>query len=134
MSHDKDPGWIYYPESLTSYGGGEWNKGRIEGIDWWPEEIPSREDFENVCSNLDRVRWKVDYVISHTCPVSQRMLFGGRKHLPDPTEIMLQELLDRGLVFGAWHFGHFHEEKKMDKFVCHYNQVEPLGGSNQCQK
>jgi hypothetical protein len=70
----------------------------------------------------------VDYVISHTCPVSQRILFGGRKHLPDPTETMLQELWDRGLEFGAWHFGHFHLERRVDKFVCHYNKVEPLGG------
>jgi hypothetical protein len=74
------------------------------------------------------VEWKVDYVISHTCPVSERILFGGSGRSADPTETMLQELWDRGLEFGAWHFGHFHEEKKVDRFVCHYNKVEPLGG------
>jgi hypothetical protein len=41
---------------------------------------------------------------------------------------MLQELWDRGLEFGAWHFGHFHEEQREGKFSCHYNKVEPLGG------
>jgi hypothetical protein len=41
---------------------------------------------------------------------------------------MLQELWDRGLEFGSWHFGHFHEEKKVDRFECHYNRVEPMGG------
>ena len=131
MSHDKDPGWITTSLSngFGAFGDGrEWNKGRIEGIDWWPEEVPSREDFENACRNLDRVGWKVDYVISHTCPVSERRLFGGSGRSADPTETMLQELLDRGLEFGAWHFGHFHEAKKVDKFECHYNKVEPLIG------
>jgi hypothetical protein len=136
-SHDKEPGWITTSLShgFGAFGDGrEWNKGRTEGIDWWPEEVPSREDFENACRNLDRVGWKVDYVISHTCPVSERILFGGSKRSADLTEAMLQELWDRGLEFGTWHFGHFHEEKRVDKFVCHYNKVEPLGGSYQCPK
>jgi len=128
MSHDKDPGWVEYPESMTSSGGREWNKGRTEGKDWWPEEILSIADFENACRNLDRVGWKVDHVITHTCPVSQRVIFCGRKHHPDPTETMLQELWNRGLEFGTWHFGHFHLEQKMGKFVCHYNKVQMLGG------
>ena len=110
-SHDKEPGWNY-PSGLGVWGSPrEWNPGRTEEKDWWPEEVPSREDFENACRNLDRVGWKVDYVISHTCPMSERILFGGSGRSADPTETMLQELWDRGLEFGSWHFGHFHEAK-----------------------
>ena len=126
-SHDKDPGWIY-PKDFGAWGSPrEWNPGRTEGKDWWPEEVPNREDFENACRNLDRVDWKVDYVISHTCPVSRLAHFLHGSRPSDPTGIILQEIYER-LEFGSWHFGHFHLEKKVDNFVCHYNKVEPLGG------
>ncbi|KAB0667704.1 hypothetical protein F6V25_03130 [Oryzomonas japonica] len=127
MSHDKEPGWIYPPNSMGAWGSGkEWNPGRTEGIDWWPEEIPSREDFENACRNLDRIGWKVDYVISHTCPQSRLAHFLHGSLPSDPTGIILQEIYER-LEFGSWHFGHFHFEKRVDNFVCHYNQVQPFG-------
>ena len=125
-SHDKDPGWITPPLSSYGYGGREWNKGRTEGKDWWPEEIPSEDDFANACRNLDRVGWSVDYVISHTCPESQHNAFDKARLLKDPTESMLQELLNRGLSFGSWHFGHFHWEHRVDRFECHYNSVKQL--------
>ncbi len=43
----------------------------------------------------------------------------------DPTEVMLQEIYER-LTFTTWHFGHFHIEKYLDKFVCHFNKVRQL--------
>ena len=114
------------PPSLYSFGSREWNKGCTEGVDWWPEEIPSEEDYENTCQNLNKVGWKVDYVISHTCPESQLGIFDRVRHLKDPTEVMLQKLLDRGLNFDSWHFGHFHLEREEGKFVCHFNAVRSL--------
>jgi hypothetical protein len=125
-SHDKDPGWITPLLSWSGLGGREWNKGRIEGIDWWPEEIPSEEDYENACRNLDKIGWTVDYVISHTCPQSQLGSFNKARYSKDPTEAMLQDLWDRGLKFDYWHFGHFHWEHRVDRFVCHYNDVKPV--------
>jgi len=120
-SHDKEPGTI-----VNASGKSRPWPGRTKGIDWWPEEVPSREDFENACRNLDKVGWKVDYVLSHTCPTSQRAAFDGGNRPPDPTEAMLQELLDRGLEFREWHFGHFHAEKQVDRFICHYDSVRSL--------
>ncbi len=125
-SHDKDPGWISDPLSSYGFAGREWNKGRTEGVDWWPEEIASEEDYENACRNLDKVGWKVDYVISHTCPESQLGLFNKSRCSKDPTEAMLQKLIDRNLEFGSWHFGHFHWDQHVGRFYCHYNTVRPL--------
>jgi len=124
-SCDKDPGWYEPPLSHYGFGGKEWNPGRTEGINWWPQEIPSPEDFENACRNLDRVNWTVDHVLTHTCPLSRRNLFQGGSSASDPTEVMLQELHDR-LSFKTWRFGHFHLEKQVDNFVCHYNRVRLL--------
>lgn len=112
--------------TLAWGGGCDYVPPRKEGIDWWPEEIPSADDFENACSNLDKVGWKVDHVVSHTCPVSLRLLFGGQGRPADPTETILQDLWDKGLQFNSWHFGHFHVERQIDKFICHYDRVRPL--------
>lgn len=134
-SHDKDPGWV--PSASSAYGMGgiyghgkkEWNKGRTEGVDWFAQEIPSREDYDRAVGNLDRVGWKVDHVVTHTLPVSMRACFqtsGPYQRAEDPTEAMLQGLWDGGLEFGYWHFGHYHQEKQVDRFVCHYDEVRPI--------
>lgn len=38
---------------------------RREGRSWWPEEMPSEEEMERCRASLDRVGWKVDYVVTH---------------------------------------------------------------------
>ena len=111
--------------SLAWDGGYDYIKPRVEGKDWWPEEIPSQEDFDNACRNLDKIDWNVDHVISHTCPFSQRDFFLPSSRIPDPTENMLQHLYDK-LTFNTWHFGHFHINKQVGQFNCHYNEVRRL--------
>ncbi|HEX9024417.1 MAG TPA: hypothetical protein VF799_11315, partial [Geobacteraceae bacterium] len=90
-------------------------------------EIPSEDDLQNACRNLDKVGWAVDHVITHTLPVSQRPNFlqlpGKRPN--DPTETILQELYEK-LTFKTWHFGHFHLNEQAGKFYCHFNTVVPL--------
>ncbi len=127
ISHDKKSGWVTPALAWSGAGEREWNKGRTEGKDWWPEEIPSEADYENACRNLDKVGWRVDHVISHTCPVSQRLVFKtGSKRGADPTETMLQRFLDNGLEFSSWHFGHFHFEMQSGKFYCHFDKVHQI--------
>lgn len=121
-SHDRFP--IKVP-SLAWDSSNDYTSGRTEGIDWWPEEIPSQEDLENAYINLDRFGWRVDYVITHTCPKNIRLQFLKTPRRPDPTEEMLQGICDK-LQFGEWHFGHFHVEKQVGKFHCHYGRVWPL--------
>lgn len=119
MSHDKEP--TPAPGPYTN----PW-PGRTEGINWWPEEVPRQDDLENAYRNLDRVNWRVDHVLTHTCPLSQRLLFGGQERLMDPTETMLQDLWDRGLEFGMWHFGHLHVDRRIGRFACHYKRIQQM--------
>jgi hypothetical protein len=121
-SHDRFGAKI---PSLGWDGGFDYLPPRKEGINWWPGELPTQEDFDNACSNLDKIGWTVDYVISHTCPMSQRPKFMQTTRIPDPTEDMLQLFFER-LTFKEWHFGHFHIDKRVDKFTCHYRTVEPI--------
>ncbi|MDA8428220.1 MAG: metallophosphoesterase [Geobacteraceae bacterium] len=125
-SHDRFGSKV---RSLAWGGGYNTVPARIEGKDWWPQEIPSQDDIDNAHRNLDRVGWQVDHVITHTCPVSQRPNFlrlpGNRPK--DPTENILEDLYQK-LTFKTWHFGHFHINIEYDKFHCHYNEVKRLPG------
>ena len=41
---------------------------RTEGKNWWAREMPSEEEKAHGLANLDKHGWKVDYVLTHTCP------------------------------------------------------------------
>jgi hypothetical protein len=122
LSQDKIP--IRVP-SLSRGTGYDITPGRTEGIDWWPEEIPSKHDLNNAYANLDKIGWQVNHVITHTCPASLRLHFQQSPRLPDPVENMLQQIYEK-LTFKTWHFGHFHVNKRFGKFYCHYGHVMPL--------
>ena len=48
---------------------------RTEGKDWWPEEMPSREEMEYGIDNLQRVNNKVDFIVTHCCASNILPLF-----------------------------------------------------------
>lgn len=123
-SHDRFGAKV---RSLSWGRGYDYTPPRKEGIDWWPEEQPNQEDYDNACRNLDAVGWKVDHVITHTCPASMRRHFleSSNSRKPDPTEDILESIYKR-LTFRTWHLGHFHTDKQVDPFECHYSRVKPL--------
>ena len=47
---------------------------RIRDFSWWDLELPIEEEIQNGISNLEKVNYKVDYVISHCCPTSIQTL------------------------------------------------------------
>lgn len=101
---------------------------RTEGITWFPEEIPTRKEYEEGWRNLEKVDFKVDYILSHTGPreVVAAMGYG---ELSDK-EVELRQYLQRVAdytEFEAWYFGHFHEDTEVeDIFYCLYNDVVEL--------
>ena len=38
---------------------------REENISWWPQEMITKKDIDNACRNLDKVDYKVDYLLTH---------------------------------------------------------------------
>ena len=101
---------------------------RTEGIDWFPEEIPSRNEYEEGWKNLEKAGFQVDYILSHTGPreVVAAMGYG---ELSDG-EIELRQYLQRvadNTDFIAWYFGHFHEDTNVeDMFYCLYDDLIEL--------
>ena len=41
---------------------------RILGWSWWPQELPSDEEYLTALAALEKAKWKVDYVITHCAP------------------------------------------------------------------
>ena len=87
---------------------------REPGRSWWPEEIPTAEEFAEARRNLDDCGWQVDYVLSHTAPTKIVYFLGMRlRFSPDQHDLALTEFLTEvweRLRFTRWYFGHFHED------------------------
>ena len=98
---------------------------RIEGASWFPQEIPNHGEYEEGLKNLELANHKVDYILSHTCPmhVFNEMGYddiGGM-------EMRLREYLEQvaeETEFSEWYFGHFHEDLTIfDRYYCLYNAI-----------
>lgn len=85
----------------------------IEGVDWWEEELPSVEEMNEGFKNLDRHRYKVDYIVTHTCSVETLEFLGrvyGFKAEIDYLHRYFDDIKDR-VNYRHWFFGHFHRDQ-----------------------
>lgn len=107
---------------------------RVPGLSWFPEELPSAAEYEEAERNLDRVGWKVDYVLTHTCATGllPRALYpdtGWQAPERDKLTDFL-ESLERRLSYRRWYFGHFHKDRELDdRHTLLYQRVVRLGES-----
>ena len=98
---------------------------RTEGITWFPEEIPNREEYEEGWQNLEKVDFQVDYILTHTGPREVVAAMGYGEMSDDEVELRqyLQRVADN-TDFSAWYFGHFHEDTEVDDvFFCLYDEM-----------
>lgn len=89
---------------------------RIYGESWWPQELPSEEEMQEGLRNLEKVGYKVDYVITHCCGTDVQDSLDPLPGKLYPTDILtdyLQELENK-LEYKQWYFGHYHTDKKVD--------------------
>lgn len=85
---------------------------REKGVTWWPEEMPDEKEYGTALNNLERVRWKVDYVCTHVAPQRIHDLINtGKPH--DDLVRFLQEI-DGRLEYEQWFFGHYHRDSQVD--------------------
>ncbi|MEK8132954.1 metallophosphoesterase [Paenibacillus filicis] len=90
---------------------------RREGISWWRREMPSYAEYEEGLKNLDRHRWVVDYVITHTCcsgtmeRISERL---GIRYELDQMHRYFNDI-DKKLKYKKWFFAHFHADIELPR-------------------
>ncbi len=104
---------------------------RVEGCDWWPEEIPSRAELAHGRKTLERAGWKVDYVLTHDCaPFMLHTLtfdspFGHIDHRDRLTDFLGE--VDGRTSFTHWYCGHYHVNRHAgEQHTCLYKVVVPL--------
>lgn len=126
-SHDIQDGILNIDEEEKIY---EYRKRgayfRIRDFSWWDLELPIEEEIQNGISNLEKVNYKVDYVISHCCPTSIQVLLGGGIYKKDYLTDYLQEISEK-LGFKKWYFGHYHDNKQVNsQYILLYENIIPL--------
>lgn len=86
---------------------------------WFSDEQPSKETKAFVESKLDELGWKIDIVLSHTCPAKyipvEAFIVGlSQDEVDRSTEDWLDCIEDK-LSYKTWYCGHWHINKRIDK-------------------
>ena len=96
---------------------------RVRGVSWWARELPSEEEMEEGRRNLDKVDWKVDFVLTHCTSANTTALIGGCAYSQDILTNYLQERREK-LTFKRWFFGHHHMNRQINsEEICLYEQI-----------
>lgn len=97
-------------------------------LEWFPDEQPSMEIKARVEKKLDELGWKIDSVLSHTCPAryipTEAFLSGINQATVDhSTEDWLDTIAER-LDYSRWYCGHWHIDKHLEDFSFLFNSCE----------
>ena len=84
---------------------------RVEGEDWFPEELPSDADIVEANANLARVGYRVNYIVTHSC--DERTLYyplirNARSSFAVHPENAILSYFEEAVRYDHWYFGHFH--------------------------
>ena len=98
---------------------------RVLGLSWWPEEMPSDEEYAEAEANLERVGWNVDCVLTHCAPISVTKALDP-SYRPDRLTDFLESVKER-CQFDLWFCGHYHLNQVIDRrFVIQWEQISKI--------
>ena len=125
-SHDIQDGILNLDEEEKIY---EYRKRgayfRIRDFSWWDLELPTSQEMENGIENLEKINYKVDYIISHCCPTSIQALINSTYKRDVLTDYLQQ--ISKKCTFKRWYFGHYHDYKQVNsQFTLLYENIVPL--------
>ncbi len=123
-------GQLYEIEDKTFFAfGGAYSidrLGRQSGETWFPEELPSEEEYAEGWKNLKAQDYTVDYVITHTAPYEVICALGYEIYGEALEQVrFFQKIADR-VKFREWYFGHFHEDTDLGHYHCRMDKVTQL--------
>lgn len=104
---------------------------KLKDVSLWSQELSTAEERENARMNLDKVDYKVDYVLTHTPPTFIVEEFLHRTEYTEAkftcsTAKFLDDISHQ-LKFKEWYYGHCHHNYVYDdngeKYICHYKKA-----------
>ena len=97
---------------------------RINHVSWWPDEEISNHDIDNALYNLEKIDFKVDYVITHCCDSPTVTKSFGFKRDVCTDKLMF---IDKLVAYKHWYFGHYHFDRNINnKKTCLYQEIIKL--------
>ena len=100
------------------------------GAKWFTDEQPDEATKRAVETTLDARGWKVDFVLSHTCPAKSRPTWAFLPGLDESTvDTSTEEWLgtiEQRLTYQRWFCGHFHIDMRIDQLRFLYEDVISL--------
>lgn len=86
---------------------------RIEGFDYFKEEMPSDEEYKEAIENLNKHNNQVDYIITHT--INEKTIwYIGRPHIKELPFNSFLQYIEETVNYKHWYFGHFHLDKDIN--------------------
>ena len=99
---------------------------RVKGVSWWERELPSEEEMKRGREELEKVNWKVDYVITHCLPTDVQAVYSAGDFEEDILTDYLMDIAHK-LNFKTWYCGHYHDDYKvMGKYQISYYGVQEV--------
>ncbi len=100
---------------------------RIKGLSWWEEELPSEAEMQNGIANLEKVNWKVDYIVTHSPAASIIAILGHGLYKQDILTKYLEEIRQK-TEYKRMFSGHMHVDKQMNATdILLYDQIIQIG-------
>ena len=97
------------------------------GWSWWEDEQPSDEIKARVEERLEKEKWQVDVVLSHTCPLkyepTEVFLPGIDQSTVDNSTEQWLDSIETRLKYDEWYCGHYHTTKQVEKLVFMYQDI-----------
>ena len=98
---------------------------RVKGVSWWPEELPSAEDYNEALANLERAGWAVACILTHCAPSSIVKKLDPGYGTDQLTDFL--ETVRRRCQFAWWFFGHYHRNQIVDeRYILQWEQISRL--------
>jgi len=120
-----DPSKPYFKEQKRYLEkSGKWMY-RILGESWWPEELPNKKEYDRCLKNLDKVGWKVDYILTHDCPKGIAEVINRNYGTAEINDFL--DKIDKKCEFKHWYFGHYHFDWPIGQaHTCLYEEIIQL--------
>jgi hypothetical protein len=104
---------------------------RIQGISWWPEEMPSYAETSYALEKLYEHQYSVDYIIAHNCPTTIAEVYirfrgMGLEGKRDTAASFLEHAVST-TEFKKFYFGHWHDNWQYGKYRMLYEDIVKLG-------
>lgn len=124
--HLKRGQYFHLPNHLTLFtlGGAHSHdkQYRTEGVNWWKEEVPSKQELSHARNVLDAHNWTVDLIVTHDASLPVIRYFD---MMPNHDEFsdFLNEMYHRS-NFSYWANGHLHKDALIEgRLLSTYNDI-----------